>query len=242
MNPVDQDLPARLTELGRRIEVPAVEDDLAVRVLARDPLRVRRRRTRRLRWAGAVAVALLIALALTPPVRAAVSDLLRVGGVLIQPVPTAPTAPPEVGPVRPGGTPMRLPDARDAVAFDLVLPEDLGAPEEILVSDDRRVVSMRWGTGSDRIVWDQFDGELSPVFVKQVWSEAEQVQVHDRGGALWLAEAHPIVYLDADGVEHTAGPRLAGPTLIFVHGSVTIRLEGDLSRGEAIRIAESAPA
>jgi hypothetical protein len=228
------DLQQRLTELGTMIITADPPDDLAVRVLARDPIGLHRSRTIRRRVAAAVAVALLVALAFTPPVRAAVSSLLQIGGVLIMPQRPDATPRPESRP--PSSTSTTVEGARDLVDFDLVVPDALGAPDRVLVTDDRRVVSMQWGTGTDLIIVDQFDGRPSPVFAKMARGEHAEVDGRD---AIWLPEPHPLIYIDADGVEHGEAARLAGPALIFVRGGVTVRVEG-LGRADAIRVAESA--
>jgi hypothetical protein len=227
------DLQQRLTELGTMIITADPPDDLARRVLARDPIGLHRSRTIRRRVAAAVAVALLIALAFTPPVRAAVSNLLQIGGVLIMPRQPDATPRPESRPPSPTST--TVDGARDLVDFDLVVPDALGVPDRVLVTDDRRVVSMQWGTGKDLIICDQFDGRPSPVFAKMASGEHAEVDGRD---AVWVPEPHPLIYIDAEGVEHSETARLAGPALIFERGAVTVRIEG-LARADAIRVAES---
>jgi hypothetical protein len=49
-----------------------------------------------------------------------------------------------------------------------------------------------------------------------------------------------VVLLDPDGSRRTETARLAGHTLIWPRGDTTLRLEGDLTLEEAVRIAESA--
>lgn len=239
------DMERRLIDLGHHIDGPEPAADLVQRVWERDPMHRRNRQTRG-RWLTVlVALAVIIALGFTPPVRAAVTDLLRIGGVLIQteptsPVPTAgPTSASAPGPGMPSGAAMSVAEAREAVDFELMVPDDLGDPDQVVVTDDRRVVSMRWGTGSDVIIWDQFDGRLSPVYRKQASADVESVSVRGRDG-VWLDEPHPLIYLDENGNERTAQRRLAGPTLVFVVDGVTVRLEGEPSRQEAIGIAASA--
>ena len=98
------DLEDELVALGRALVTDPPRDDLAALVLTRlEPLRDRaelvepvarvepaapriaRPTPRRLGWA--VAAAVVLAVALIPPVRAAVLELLRIGGVVVREVP-----------------------------------------------------------------------------------------------------------------------------------------------------------
>ena len=90
MADLDQ-LEDELRALGRTLVVAAPRDDLVERVLTRLPATPRRRRTpwawlmaRRRRLVAVIIAVLLIGLGLTPPVRAAVVEWLRIGGVLIR--------------------------------------------------------------------------------------------------------------------------------------------------------------
>jgi hypothetical protein len=128
------------------------------------------------------------------------------------------------------------------VDFSLGVPDELGAPDHVSVSADRRVVSMEWGSGPDQIHLDQFDGTLSWVFVKRVWSQVTPTAVGGRDAA-WIADTHEIVYTDRDGTERRAAARISGPCLVWERltssDTVTLRLEGDLSSERAVVIAES---
>jgi hypothetical protein len=55
----------------------------------------------------------------------------------------------------------------------------------------------------------------------------------------WLPQTHELVYADRFGTFQQERSRLAGATLIWQRGDVTFRLEGRVSREEAVRIAES---
>ena len=137
---------------------------------------------------------------------------------------------------------MAVGEAQRLVDFPLSVPQQLGSPASVRVSEDRRVVSMDWGSGSTRVHLDQFGGALSWVFVKKYWEDVTPTTVGGRD-AVWLAEPHPIVYVDRAGTERTESARIAGPSLVWqrtASGSeVTLRLEGDLSLARALAIAES---
>ncbi|GAA4448059.1 hypothetical protein GCM10023148_54150 [Actinokineospora soli] len=123
------------------------------------------------------------------------------------------------------------------MAFPVAVPARLGEPESVAVSADRQAVSMSWRGGAVRL--DQVAGTLAPYFTKTVYDQVVFTTV--RGAeALWLPSAHHLVVNGAGGRERVEPPRLAGPTLIWVAGQVTFRLEGDFDRDEAVAIAGTA--
>ena len=85
---------------------------------------------------------------------------------------------------------------------------------------------------------DQFDGRLDFAYAKT----APGVQYAAVAGidALWFEEPHEVVILDEEGRRGTESARLAGHTLIWPVGDVTLRLEGDLSLERAVEIGASA--
>ena len=252
------DLVRDLTRLGRAIDPPAATERLTTAVMDRVTTlpppapaasRWSHRRhqvaravmanleSRRRRLALVVA-AVLVTLLATPPVRAAVLDWFGFGGVVVErgtpgPGPAAP--PPEVT----GDT--SVAEAGDAVDFTVWVPIELGAPDGVEVSADRRLVSMTWSDGRDGVVrLDQFDGRLDFTIAKR----APRVfyAAVDGTDALWFEEPHEVVLLEPDGDRRRQSARLAGHTLIWQDGSTTLRIEGDLTLERAVEIAESAVA
>ncbi|MEU4516125.1 hypothetical protein AB0G05_42095 [Nonomuraea wenchangensis] len=192
---------------------------------------------RRRRWVVVVAVvAVVVAVtAATPQGRAAVEQILRFAGVELR---VSDTPPPPLTTTAPlPGERAVAPEELPALArFPVRTPTRLGPPQAATVSDGGRVVSMFWPGG---IRLDQFDGEMSPYFFKQL---GPPFPTHvDLGGAAegwWLGGEHPLGYLSrADG---TAVPlRQAAPTLIWTSGGVNHRLEGVRTAREAAEIAAS---
>ena len=241
---------AELRALGRTLVVAPPADDVVQQVLARLPAGPEATRTRA--WAGArtrrrrlvaVIIALVIlGLGLTPPVRAAVVEWLRIGGVLVRtapPVPgpaPAPSPPPTIGPR------VTLAQAKALVDFPVGVPTELGPPDRISVSSDRRIVAMDWGSGADQLHLDQFDGELSWMFLKRTRDRFEVTTVNGQD-AVWFATAHAISYVDREGREQTEDARIAGPCLVWEREAggrrVTLRLEGDQPLVDAVAAAES---
>ena len=186
------------------------------------------------RRAAVVVTAVLVALLVTPPVRAAVADWFGFGGVMVRnspiPGPTAAASPP------PAGTATSLREARRQVDFTPVLPSALGAPEGIEVSGDGRVLSTSWDSERDGAIrLDQFDGRLDYTFAKT--SPGVEFTAVAGDFALWFDEPHEVVVLDPDGSRRTETARLAGHTLIWQRGGVTLRLEADVPLARALEIA-----
>lgn len=246
-------LVADLLALGRTVPVTAPGPALATRVRdevalmpvpgraapsrARATGGLRDRLAGRRRAVAAVGLAVLVGLAAAPPVRAAVADWFGFAGVLVHrgAGPAASTAP--APPPADGGT--TLAQARRLVAFEPVVPRALGHPDDVEVSDDRRVLSMTWTGPDGALRLDEFDGRLDYTFAKS----AAGVQFTEVGGdfALWFAAPHEVVWLDRDGTPRTGTARLAGHTLIWEHRArTTLRLEGDVSLSRAREIAGSA--
>lgn len=254
-------LETELVLIGRSIMIEPVPDDLAAVVLAAvgsGASGPRRRwpgwwswlRARRRRLAAALVVAVLLVSALTPPVRAAVVDWLRIGGVMIRtgapPVLSPPGSPARssapTGDPAAGGREVSLDQARAAVDFPIGVPSALGPPKRVTVTDDRRVVGMDWTVDDRPVHLDQFDGTVSWVFLKRNWSIVTPTDV-DGTDAAWLADPHEIAYVDRTGVERRETARLSGPCLVWQprvgDRRITARLEGIGELAIARSVAES---
>ena len=72
-----------------------------------------------------------------------------------------------------------------------------------------------------------------------VMGVVQEVTVGGEPGYWFSGEPHFFTYLDATGQVRDEQTRLAGNTLIWQRGDLTLRLEGQLSKEEALRIAES---
>jgi hypothetical protein len=231
------DLEAELRMLGRHLAVPPAPDlTLAVRTRLRAPAP---RRTPVLRYAVVIVLVLLSALFAVPPVRAAVLDLVRIGGVEIHQGsgPALPSTPSL------GDRPVRdLDEAQRATGIRVRPPALLGPPDEVRVVSGR-VVSLGYRPAADRpaVRLDVFDGTLEPVFEKYLrFAEATEVDVAGVPG--WFVPGpHEVVYIDPDGTRRTESARLAGPTLIWHRAGTTYRLEAALPRDRLATLARSVP-
>ncbi|WP_446209750.1 hypothetical protein [Micromonospora sp. IBSANI012] len=235
------DLERELRDLTEWLDTPAVPD-VADRVRARLAAPARRRR----RWRYYLAVALVALLvAVLPPGRAALADavagLLRFSGIIID-TSSAPISPTGSPSPLPSQRPASLHEAQRKLRFPIRLPAKLGPPEQVLVADvdgtgSYRVVTLLYRGGALRV--DAFDGRLDPVFQKQAAGPGvEWVQV-DAGFAVWIGGPHALAYVDRAGTVRVESARLAASTLIWEEAGVSYRLEGDLTKGDAIEIANS---
>ena len=254
IEPTDETLAAELVRAGHSITIDPVPDELVGNVLTAirsAPSKNRRRwlgwwrwlRNRRRRLIAVVIAIVLLVGALSPPVRAAVGEWLRIGGVLIRTGPPPTSAPPSTPtPLVEGRTVMSLEQARAAVDFPIGLPSALGKPDQVTVTSDRRVVGMDWSIDGQPVHLDQFDGTISWVFLKQNWATVTPTDVAGADAA-WLADPHEIVYVDREGIEHRETARVSGPSLIWqptLDGrELTVRLEGISRLEQARTIAKS---
>jgi hypothetical protein len=229
---VTDDLETGLRDLGAHLDVPPAPDVTAAVLDRLDTPASRRRVPRLVTAAVAALLALAAAMVVSPAVRAAVFDLLRIGGVEIHQNEPAPTPTSETP--LPGEHDVTLAQARETVDFTLRLPAGLGEPDTVRILEDR-VVSMSFGD----LRIDQFDGGLGPMFEKFAAAEdVHRVSVGDLPG-VWVDRPHVVLYVDEDGMLREEAARLAGSTLIWEDDGVTYRVEGDLTETEALAVAES---
>lgn len=225
-------LERRLTELADDLHVP-VPDGLDTAVMARVGAARPRRRWRR--WVAGLLLGLAGGGVVVSPVGATIREWLGFHGVAVESgapatgTPVVPTATGTAG----------LEQAAAMVGFTPVVPAELGPPEGVEVSDDALVVSLSWSTESGTLRLDQFRGSAEPLFWKTA-PGAVRVAVSGRD-ALWLPTAHQVTVMSAEGDVRQLPSRLAAPTLVWLDGDLTLRLEGDLSLEEATEIAESGP-
>lgn len=229
-------LSGELRELGTSLSTVPDNDALVQGVMRRidqgEVTTVRRARVRsyRRRLVAAAVAALIAALTLTPAVRAAVADWF---GVLVESGPARDGEPvPSVSPR------LAIEEAGVLAGFDPVVLDGLcGPPDGVEVSDDRRVVSMSWTVDDGTVRLDEFEGMVSPQFVKRT-PGVEFVSLGGDEYAAWFGQPHELLPLGEYGEEVVELSRTAGPTLVWQVGDLTLRLEG-LDRDEAVEIATS---
>jgi hypothetical protein len=248
---VDDDLlGARLVALGESLRypptpalAPAVRERLAV---------VRSRRAPWLRPLLAVALAALVLAALVlviPPARTTVAHWLGIRGVEITPVQTLPpvsTATAAPSPSLAGsdldlGVPVSLAEAQAQVHFHIGIPATLGALQAVwLRSDSGGVVTLVYTPrpGSTVLV-TEFVAEAS-LFQKFVTPQTHIVPVTvDGAPGYWVDGINAVGYKLPDGSFTAENLRIAGPTLLFERGTVSVRVEGIPTEAEALAAGTS---
>ncbi|HEX9351845.1 MAG TPA: hypothetical protein VF877_11295 [Gaiellaceae bacterium] len=234
------ELDLALRELGRHVEFPPTPD-LASGV------RRRLAERRRIWWQRPLVIALAVlgvaigAVLAVPPARTAVLDWLGIRGARITRVEKLPPAP-AVGNLDLGRR-ITLREARRRAPWLLVpSAERVGAPD--LVSFSAAIpggkITLLWGTRRDvHLLLTEFRGEAFIEKLVEPGAKVELLQVDGSRGA-WVGGSHVLVYRDRNGLVREDTSRLAGKTLLWQRGEVTLRLEGDFSKQEALRIARSA--
>lgn len=236
------ELEVALRQLGAAIEFPE-PPDLAARVRGRlGEAPVRGWAPRRL---AAVALAVLVvavaAVLAVPSARTAVLEWLGIKGVSATRVETLPKA----SLLRVGdlGTRVTLAEARRLAPW-LLEPRgsDVGRPDATYFNPDvpGGQVAFLWGTTRDAsLLMTQTRGELIAEKMLPPGTTSEPADVDGRFGVWLSGEPHVFVYRDAGGQIREESARLVGNTLIWQDGEVTARIEGRLSKDEALEIARS---
>ncbi|WP_424529058.1 hypothetical protein ACOZ38_05275 [Sphaerisporangium viridialbum] len=242
MNSPD-DLEAELRALGEALGAPAPPPaDVARAVRARlerpEPspdASPARRRGPRWRWVTAgVAACLAVLLGFTPQGQAAVAHVLRFAGVEIHAGEPGPMPSGVPGPL-PGEKRVSLDTARRTAKFPVLVPAELGDPDDVRVIEGGRVVSMFW----PGVRLDAYDGVLSVVWRKDLGEPWPQEVLIGSSPGWWIAGPHGLTYIPRVGGTAQNLARRAGPTLIWQRPTVAYRLEGPSDLSRAQKIAES---
>lgn len=236
------ELELSLRQLGAAIEFPE-PPDLATRVRGRlGEAPDRGWAPRRLAGLALAVLAVAVAAVLAvPSARTSVLEWLGIKGVSITRVETLPRA----GVLRTGdlGTRVTLAEARRRAPW-IVEPrsDEVGPPDEVYFSTDvpGDQVTFVWGTlESARLLLTQSSGQLFAEKMLLPGTGAEQVEVDGKFGVWLFGDPHFFVFRDERGQIREETSRLARNTLLWQDGQLTVRLEGDLSKDEALEIARS---
>ena len=256
------ELEQRLGRLRAEIEWPATPD-LAARVRERmaAPVIVLRRPLFQSRWAVAAAVVLLALAALVAytPSREAIANWLNLHTIItrVNEVPT-PSAQ-QSGPLgkRLGlGDPTTLADARSKITWYIAVPASLGAPDEVYLQlppdgPAQGEVSLVYKTPQDiktsgqtgvAVLITEANGQVkSDFFGKMLGSDAtlENVTVNGHPGYWISGKPHAFFFTDVNGNFRDETFRLATNTVIFDDNGTIVRIEGDLTKAQALAIAAS---
>lgn len=242
------ELELALADLGRHVEFPPTPD-LAPRVRERlaerpesRPGLTRRRAVALVFALLAVAVAAVLAV---PQTRAAILEFFHLRGVTIERVGELPTVPLQRDFNKLFlGQKVSLDEARDRADFEVVVPEALGDPDGVYLQEapPGGMVSLVYGTPEHpRALFTQFRGSVEEVIFKKVAAatQIDSVRVNGEPGYFLSGNPHDFSYFDRRGEYRQEIVRLAGNTLLWERGPLTLRLEADINGEEALKIARS---
>jgi hypothetical protein len=261
----EHELEATLTDIGDRLAYPR-PTRLAdgVRARLREP-RTRRwwdvLRSPRYGFAPALAtfaLVVVVSLAAVPDVRAVADQFLRVRGIDIFRAPAIATpAATAVPRATFAGSLTTLDEARRRSDFTVRAPTDprLGSPDQVyrgltttgqgdvitLVYADRVGIPASREPGVSVLIVE-FRGRIDESLFGKVAGEGTRIQeVTVNGGkGFWIeGEPHLFFYRDQAGNVWSDTLRLAGNTLLWEQDGVTFRLEAQVTREDALRIAAS---
>lgn len=208
--------------------------------------------------AAVVALVLLASalLAASPSARRAVADFLGLRGLEIEL--DGGTTPPPPLPAGDGlqlGRSVTLAEARAQAGFPLLVPAGggaLGRPDAVYLDESVAggAVSLvyrprpgfpRAGAGGVGVLLTQFRASVDEAALRKVvpgGSQVEEVSVSGQKGYWFEGSPHLLFFTDAQGRFVEDRSRLAGNTLVWEQGDITVRLESALSRDEAVGLAE----
>jgi hypothetical protein len=203
--------------------------------------------------ATVVVVLASVILMISPGARVAVADWLGFDDVRVtfEEPPVRPT--PQVGNRLQLGAPVTLADARGLVDFEVTVPAELGAPDEVyydeFVSDGQISLVYRQRDDLPRapgtnvgVIVTQFEADfLDQEFYQKFPQRTATVQEVEVAGVrgVWIDEPHTIIFRGADGDVDTEDSRLSGPSLIWEKDGLVYRLESALPLDRAVVVAES---
>jgi hypothetical protein len=260
------DLEQQLTDLGATLDWPLTPDLIGVVHLPALRGGGAQRRwggafVNAPKWALAAAALLIAAGALLafPPSRDAIANWVNVHTIFRQVPHLATPSPHPPGPLgqRLGlGGRTTLPDAQKQISWHLALPSTLGQPDEVylqpppdapaqgeitLVYATRPGIPVAAQTGVSVLVTEARGAVDQNFFGKMLGPNTtlEQVAVGGHQGYWISGPMNQFFFVDANGAFRNETVRLAANTLILDDGGTVIRIEGNLTKTQALEIAAS---
>lgn len=199
-----------------------------------------RRPTRELRRPLAIALAALVvvagALMAVPQSRSAILDWLGIGGVTIHYVDELPATEKAREDLALGDR-MSLAQARELAGFDVRVPAVEGLDDPVVYRGHVGQVSLLYGSEDEpRLLVTQLLGTGAYEKLLSTETDVEIVVEPDAEGA-WLEGGEHVLFFPTLGPE---SQRLVGNTLLMQRDDgVTVRIEADIPKREALRIFRS---
>jgi hypothetical protein len=213
------------------------------------------------RWALAAAAVLVVVAALVAytPTRDALANWINVHTIITR-VHQLPTPSPQAsGPLgkRLGlGEPTTLDAAQNRVTWRILVPASLGQPDEVyiqlppdgppqgevsLVYKSRPGLKTSGQTGVAVLITEA-NGKVDTQFFGKMLGEGttmEQVTISGHQGYWISGQPHVFFFIDADGNFRDETLRLATNTLLIDYNGMVVRIEGDLTKTQALEMAAS---
>jgi hypothetical protein len=261
--PETADLEQRLFLLRAEIDwpaTPALADRVRARIEAPAAVPARRPWFQN-RWALAAAAVLLVLAALVAytPSREVIANFINLHTIFtrVNQLPTPSPLP--SGPLgkRLGlGEATTLAQAQSKVSWRIVVPASLGRPDEVylqlppegppqgevtLVYKSRPGLKTAGETGVAVLITEANGAVDAQMFGKMLGdgTTLEDATVNGHKGYWISGQPHIFFFIDADGQFRMETMRLATNTLIIDDSGTVIRIEGDLTKAQALEIAAS---
>ena len=228
------ELELRLNALRDEIawpETPVLEPTFERRPARRWPVR-------QLALGFAILLAVLAGvLALSPGARSAFLEIFHIRGATVEQVETLP----DVQAQRIDfGESVSREEAERRSGFRVL---DLGSePDETFIRPDG-LVSVVYGDPSrPRLVLSQARGAIYEGFIKKTGGRGtivRQVSIDGEPGLFVTGDEHFVMFRDLNGAIRDELTYLAGTVLLWNRGPMLLRLEGDMTLGEAVALAKS---
>lgn len=225
------ELELRLEELGRELAFPP-EPDLAAPVRQRSGARPFPWRPVALAFAVLV-VAVATAFAV-PQARSGILRFLHLGGATVVRVETLPQAT-ERSSAAGLGTPLSPREAERRAGFHLALPPG-ERPRRVYLLGDALATVVVGGYGTTLLL-SEFPSFGAGSLRKLTGDESGvETTTVGRAPALWIRGPHAFEYFGRSGFA-LAPVRVRGNVLLWVRGPLTLRLEGQLTKAQALELA-----
>ena len=186
-----------------------------------------------------VVVGIGIAMAV-PDARSSILRFFHIGSVKVERVNTLPAS--REAPLTAGlGTARTRPAAERLAGFRMVLPRFRAGPPRRYYAIRGALIATVIRSGSTPVLLTELKGD-------QVWlgkkvidpqTQLEGVSVGSHGGLFLSGGKHVLMYEVSPTEVGQIYTRFAGNVLLWTAGGLTFRLEGELSRDRAIRLARS---
>lgn len=222
-------LEQRLHELGRELAFPPRPDLAAT---ARAP-----GRPFPWRWVAlAAAVVALVAAFAVPQARTSILRFFHLRGATVERVETLPAAQ-ERSSAGGLGRRLTLAQAQRRVGFRLLLPP-LDAKPRVYVLDGALATVILRADGQPMLL-SEYKARSYALLKKSAVEKTviEPVTVKGERG-LWLeGPPHTLTYFDRSGEFRERTVKITGNVLLWTRGALTLRLEGRISKSQALRLA-----